>query len=169
MHVPWVDSAAAAEAAVQAAKYEPRGSRGLAATRSAGFGIQAPIGEYVRQSNLETLVVVQVESAEGVANVEELVAVDGVDVIFIGPTDLAHSLGNVGNTSHPEVQAAMERIAGVVTASDKALGIFVGTPTDAVAWRDRGARYLLTGLEPLLLGSTKNYLETVRSTEGATT
>jgi 2-keto-3-deoxy-L-rhamnonate aldolase RhmA len=63
----------------------------------------------------------------------------------------------------------MERIAGVVTASDKALGIFVGTPTDAVAWRDRGARYLLTGLEPLLLGSTKNYLETVRSTEGATT
>ena len=169
MHVPWVDSAAAAEVAVQAAKYEPRGSRGLAATRSAGFGIQAPIGEYVKQSNLETLVVVQVESALGVANVEELVAVDGVDVIFIGPTDLAHSLGHVGNPSHPEVQAAMERIAEVVTASDKTLGIFVGTPTDAVAWRDRGARYLLTGLEPLLLSSTKNYLETVRSTEGATT
>jgi len=169
MHVPWVDSAAAAEAAVQAAKYEPRGSRGLAATRSAGFGMQAPIGDYVRQSNLETLVVVQVESAEGVANVEELVAVDGVDVIFIGPTDLSHSLGHVGNPSHPEVQAAMERIAEVVIASDKDLGIFVGTPTDAVAWRDRGARYLLTGLEPLLLGSTKNYLETVRSTEGATT
>jgi 4-hydroxy-2-oxoheptanedioate aldolase len=169
MHVPWVDSGAAAEAAVQAAKYEPRGSRGLAATRSAGFGIQAPIGDYVRQSNLETLVVVQVESAEGVANLEELVAVDGVDVIFIGPTDLSHSLGHVGNPSHQEVQAAMERIAEVVTASGKALGIFVGNPTDAVAWRDRGARYLVTGLEPLLSASTKNYLETVRSTEGATT
>jgi len=168
MHVPWVDSGTVAEAAVQAAKYEPRGSRGLAATRSAGFGLQAPIGDYVRQSNRETLVVVQVESAEGVANIEELVAVDGVDVIFIGPTDLSHSLGHVGNPSHPEVQAAMERIATVVSASDKALGIFVGTPTDAVVWRNRGARYLLTGLEPLLLASTKNYLETVRTTEGAT-
>ena len=169
MHVPWVDSGAAAEAAVQAAKYEPRGSRGLAATRSAGFGLQASIGDYVCQSNLETLVVVQVESAEGVANVEELVAVDGVDVIFIGPTDLSHSLGHVGDPSHPEVQAAMNRVADVVTASSKTLGIFVANPADAVTWRDRGARYLLTGLEPLLSGSTRNYLETVRSTEGATT
>ena len=131
--------------------------------------MQAPIGDYIRRSNLETLVVVQVESAEGVANVDELVAVDGVDVIFIGPTDLSHSLGHVGNPSHPEVQTAMQRIAEVVTASDKALGIFVGAPADAVAWRDRGARYLLTGLEPLLLGSTKDYLETVRRAEGAIT
>lgn len=169
MHVPWIDSGAAAEAAVQAAKYEPRGSRGLAATRSAGFGLQASICDYVYQSNLETLVVVQVESAEGVANVEELVAVDGVDVIFIGPTDLAHSLGHVGDPSHPEVQAAMNRIAEVVTASSKTLGIFVANPADAVTWRDRGARYLLTGLEPLLSGSTRNYLEAVRSTEGAAT
>ncbi len=131
-------------------------------------GLQAPIGDYVRQSNQETLVVVQVETAEGVANVEELVEVDGVDVVFIGPTDLAHSLGHVGNPSHPEVQTAMDRIADVVTASDKALGIFVGTPADAVAWRDRGARYLPTGLEPLLSGAMQNYLETVRNTEGAT-
>ena len=131
--------------------------------------MQAPMGDYIRRSNLETLVVVQVESAEGVANIDEMVAVDGVDVIFIGPTDLSHSLGHVGNPSHPEVQTAMQRIAEVVTASDKAFGIFVGTPADAVAWRDRGARYLLTGLEPLLLGSTKDYLETVRSTGGATT
>ena len=113
--------------------------------------------------------VVQVESAEGVANVEELVAVDGVDVIFIGPTDLSHSLGHVGDPSHPEVQAAMNRVAEVVTASSKTLGIFVANPADAVTWRDRGARYLLTGLEPLLSGSTKNYLEAVRSTEGAAT
>lgn len=63
----------------------------------------------------------------------------------------------------------MERITKIVTASDKALGIFVGTPADALVWRDRGARYLLTGLEPLLLASTKNYLETVRTTEGAAT
>ena len=131
--------------------------------------MQAPLGDYVRQSNLETLVVVQVETAEGVAHVEELVAIDGVDVIFIGPTDLAHSLGHVGDPSHPEVRTAMDRIADVVVSSDKALGIFVSAPADAVAWRDRGARYLCTGLEPLLAGSMKNYLDTVRTTEGATT
>jgi 4-hydroxy-2-oxoheptanedioate aldolase len=168
LHVPWVDSGAAAEAAVEAVKYQPQGSRGLAATRSAGFGLQAPIGDYVRQSNLETLVVVQVETAEGVANVEELIAVEGVDVIFIGPTDLAHSLGHVGDSSHQEVRHAMDRIVDVVAASSKALGIFVGDPTEAVVWRGRGARYLCTGLEPLLSVSMKNYLETVRNTEGAT-
>ena len=169
IHVPWVDSGAAAEAAVQAAKYEPRGSRGLAATRSAGFGMQAGFGDYVKQSNDETLVVAQIESAEGAANIEDIVDIDGVDVIFVGPTDLSHSLGHVGNPSHPEVQAAMNRIAKVTTASDKTLGIFVSSQTDAVAWRDRGARYLVTSFETLLSGAMKNYLDTVRSTEGATT
>ena len=168
IHVPSVDSGAAAEAAVQAAKYQPRGSRGLAATRSAGFGLEAPISEYVRRSNQETLVVAQVESAEGVANIEELVAVDGVDVIFIGPTDLSHSLGHVGEPSHPEVAAAMDRITDAVSASNKTLGIFVSNATDAVAWQERGARYILTGLEPLLSSTTRTYLDTVRTTEGAT-
>lgn len=168
MHVPWVNSAAEAEAAVQAAKYQPRGSRGLAATRSAAFAVETPIGDYVRQSNDETLVVVQVETAEGVANVEAIVEIDGVDVVFLGPTDLAHSLGHVGDTGHPEVGAAMEHVAQVVAGSDKALGIFVGNPNDAVAWRERGARYLATGLEPLLSGAMRSYLETVRNTEGAT-
>jgi 4-hydroxy-2-oxoheptanedioate aldolase len=166
LHVPWVDSGAAAEAAVQAVKYQPRGSRGLAATRSAGFGVPAPLGEYVRQSNAETLVVVQVETAEGVGNIEEFVDVDGVDVVFIGPTDLAHSLGHVGDSSHPDVQRAMDRITEVVTASDKALGIFVANPTDAIAWQERGARYLTTGLEPLLKRSMQEYLGTVRNKEG---
>ena len=167
VQVPWVESGAAAEAAVQAVKYQPRGNRGLAATRSAGFGVPAPIGEYTKQANTETLVIVQVESAEGVANVGDLVAIDGVDVVFIGPTDLAHSLGHVGNPGHPEVQAAMTRIADVVAASDKALGIFVANPVDAVGWRARGAQYLATGLEPLLSNSMHTYLETVRGTEGA--
>lgn len=167
VQVPWVESAEAAEAAVQATKYQPRGSRGLAATRSAGFGVTAPIGEYTKQSNAETLVVVQVESAEGVANVGDLVAVDGVDVVFIGPTDLAHSLGHVGDTGHPAVREAMTRIADVVAGSDKALGIFVANPAEAIRWRERGARYLATGLEPLLSAPMRDYLETVRGNEGA--
>jgi len=63
----------------------------------------------------------------------------------------------------------MGRIAEVVTASEKALGIFVANPAEGVAWRERGARYLITGLEPLLSGAMHHYLETVRGTEGVPT
>jgi 4-hydroxy-2-oxoheptanedioate aldolase len=168
LQVPWVDSGPAAEATVQSVKYQPRGMRGLAATRSAGFGMQRPIGDYVRKSNEETLVVVQVETAAGVDNVEEIAGVDGVDVVFIGPTDLAHSLGHVGDGAHPDVQRAMDHVTNVVTASDKALGIFVANPQDALAWQDRGARYLVTGLEPLLKRSMHDYLTTARSNQGDT-
>jgi 4-hydroxy-2-oxoheptanedioate aldolase len=169
VQIPWVESGAAAEAAVQAAKYQPRGSRGLAATRSAGFGIQAPYGDYVRQSNRETLLVAQIESAEGAANIEDIVDNDAIDVIFIGPTDLSNALGHVGSPSHPDVRAAIDRITEVTLASDKALGAFVGNAADALAWRDRGARYLCTGFEGLMAGAIKDYLEAVRTTEGDTT
>lgn len=168
IQVPWVGTRAQAEAAVRAAKYQPLGERGLAATRAARFGVPEAIGAYTQRANAETLVVVQVETAEGVANIEELASVEGVDVVFIGPTDLAHSLGHVGDASHPVVQAAMERIAGAVLEAGRALGIFVASPADAVAWRARGARYLTTGVEPLLRGSMTDYLQKVRKTEGET-
>ena len=169
MHVPWVSTGEAAEAAVQAAKYHPLGSRGLAATRAARFAVPEPIGAYTQRANTETLTVVQVETAEGVENIDQLVGIDGVDVVFIGPTDLAHSLGHVGDASHPEVQEAMDKVAEAVLATDVALGIFVGDPSRARSWRERGARYLTTGIEPLLAGSMRNYLSRVRNTEGATT
>jgi len=130
--------------------------------------MRTSIADYVQRSNAETLVIVQVESATGVENVEEIAAVDGVDVVFIGPTDLAHSLGHVGDASHPEVQQAMDRIAEADDAAGKSLGIFVGNPDDAVAWRERGATYLATGIEPLLKPSMQTYLSTVRDTQGDT-
>jgi len=166
MHVPWVDSGEGAEAAVQAAKYQPRGTRGLAATRAARFGTIEPVGEYVQRSNRETLIVVQVETAAAVDRIEEHLEVDGVDVIFIGPSDLSHSLGHAGDVSHPEVQAAMDRIVEAVVPSGKALGIFVAKLEDAVVWRDRGARYVATGLEPLLNRSMRRFLDGLRTREG---
>jgi 4-hydroxy-2-oxoheptanedioate aldolase len=166
IHVPWVDSAEAAEAAVQAAKYQPRGSRGLAATRAARFGVPEPIGAYVARANQETLIVVQAETAAAVERIDEYLGVDGVDVIFIGPADLSNSLGHTGDASHPEVRAAMERIAAAVVPSRKALGIFVATPEDAVAWRERGARYIATGLEPLLNRSMRSFLDELRDRQG---
>ena len=111
----------------------------------------------------------QIESAEGAANIEDIVDNDAIDVIFIGPTDLSNALGHVGCPSHPDVRAAIDRITEVTLASDKALGAFVGSAADALAWRDRGARYLCTGFEGLMARAIKDYLEAVRTTEGDTT
>jgi 4-hydroxy-2-oxoheptanedioate aldolase len=166
IHIPWVNSGAEAEDAVQAAKYQPRGNRGLAATRAARFGMVEPIADYTRRANEQTLIVVQVETAAAVARIDEYLDIPDVDVIFIGPSDLSHSLGRVGNAGHPDVRAAMERVAASVTESDKALGIFVTNPADAVAWAERGARYIATGFESIFRQAMGRFLKEVRTNQG---
>lgn len=163
LHVPWVNSAAEAEAAVRSVKYGPRGIRGLASVRAAGFGQTMPLAEYTQQANAETLVVLHIETIDAVDELADIVAVDGVDVIFLGPTDLSHSLGVPGQLDHPRVQAAMERIVATVSESDAVLGTYVGNAATAAEWLDRGARYVVTGLEALLGPAMRDYLRAVRS------
>lgn len=162
LHVPWVNSGAEAEAAVRSVKYHPRGVRGLAGVRAADFGQAGPLADYVRQANAETLVVIHIETAEAVERLPEIVAVDGLDVIFIGPTDLSHSYGQPGNPQHPTVQAAMQRIIDTVARTNLALGILVGNTAAAREWRQRGARYIATTIESLLTPAARDYLKAVR-------
>lgn len=162
LHIPWVNSAVEAEAAVRAVKYYPRGIRGLAGIRAADYAQAIPFSEYVQQANRETLVVIHIETAEAVERLPEIVAVDDVDVIFIGPTDLSHSLGVPGQPQHPTVQAAMQRIVEVVADSKAALGIMVGNAPAAQQWRERGARYIAIGLESILSPAAREYLRAVR-------
>jgi 4-hydroxy-2-oxoheptanedioate aldolase len=161
--VPWVQDAEAAERAVHSIKYGPRGSRGLAGVRAADYGERGSMGEYVRTANEQTLVIVQVESAYAVEHVEEIAAVPDVDVVFIGPTDLSNSLGLPGELGHPLVVEHLERTATAVLAAGKVLGVTVPTVEGAVTWLERGARYVTTGIEPLLGPATKGWLERVRS------
>ncbi len=164
LHVPWVNSGAEAEAAVRAVKYQPRGMRGLAAIRAADFGQRAPFSQYTAEANAETLVVVHIETREAVDRLGEIVAVDGVDVIFIGPTDLSHSLGVPGQVQHPLVQAAMAEIVATVEGSGLALGIMVGSAQAAQEWQRRGARYITIGFEALLAPAMRGYLAAARET-----
>jgi len=161
-HVPMVNSAGEADHAVRAIKYGPRGSRGLAASRSAGFGQLGPYDEYVRWSNDETLVVVQIETPEAVAAVPDILTVDDVDVVFLGLTDLSQALGVPGQTSHPDVEQAAQAVAGAVTVSRVALGVLVGNAAAAVAWRERGARYIAVSLEGLIRESSQAFQTAVR-------
>lgn len=165
LQVPVVNTAAQAEAAVRAVKYVPRGDRGLAGTRASRWGLREGLGAYVERANRETLVVLHIETREAVENIAELVAVDGVDVLYLGPTDLSQSLGYPGQPNHPDVVAAMERVADVVVRSDKTLGIWATTPAATREWLDRGARYFATGLEPLLKESTVAHLESARGSK----
>ncbi|MGE0606966.1 MAG: HpcH/HpaI aldolase/citrate lyase family protein [Pirellulales bacterium] len=162
LHVPWVNTAAEAEAAVRSVKYHPRGIRGLAGVRAADFGQAGPLADYVKHANAESLVVIHIETIDAVRQLPEIVGIDGIDVIFIGPTDLSHSLGAPGQPQHPDVQAAMQQIVDIVAPTDKALGILVPTADAARQWRDRGARYIATTLESLLSPAAAAYLRAAR-------
>lgn len=163
VHVPWVNSVGGAEAAVQSVKYHPLGRRGLAGSRASEWGMYESIGDYTRRANRETMVVIQIETMDAVRAIEEFVRVEGVDVLFIGPTDLSHSLGHTGELDHPEVVAAMDRVADVVVGSDKVLGIFAGSPVAAERWIGRGARYLATGVDGLIKQGMQTYLSQLRN------
>ncbi len=163
IHVPWVNSAAEAAAAVQAAKYWPAGSRGLAGSRASDWGMTEPVGAYTERANRETLVVVHIETMDAVEAVDDYLMTDGIDVLFVGPTDLSHSLGHPGNIDHPDVVAAMDRVASAVAPSDTILGVFAGTPDRVREWRSRGARYFATSPETFLRKGMQDYLELART------
>jgi 4-hydroxy-2-oxoheptanedioate aldolase len=162
VHVPWVNSAAEAARAVRAVKYSPRGTRGLAGSRASEWGLREPIEAYVERANRETLVVIQVETQEAVDAIDEYLKVDGVDVLFLGPTDLSQSLGHPGDLRHPDVLRAMDRVADAVVGSGTTLGIYAGTVDMTKEWLDRGARYFTTSLEPFLRDGMRAHLRDVR-------
>jgi len=163
VQVPWVNTTQDVELAVQYTKYGPRGIRGLAGGRASDWGLTESIGDYTIRANRETMLIVHIETADAVELVEEYVEIDGVDVLFLGPTDLSHSLGYPGQVNHREVQAAMQHVADVVTSSNKALGIYAGTAGFAREWQERGARYIATSVEGFLLTGLQTYLENVRT------
>jgi 4-hydroxy-2-oxoheptanedioate aldolase len=163
VQVPWVNSVAEVLDVVTATKYQPLGDRGLAGSRQGGWGLTEPLAAFTTRANRETLVVIHIETAAAAAAAEQYTAVGDVDVLFIGPTDLSHSLGHPGNPAHPEVREVMEQVADVVAASDKTLGIFAGNPESVAEWYERGARYFTTGLEGILKQGMQSYLNAVRS------
>jgi 2-keto-3-deoxy-L-rhamnonate aldolase RhmA len=132
--IPWVASRAECEAAVRACRYPPAGIRGMAGGhRAGGFGRLA--AEYWRRANEEILIIVQIETVGALEAVDEILAVPGVDVAFIGPADLSAALGHPGDSKHPEVQAAIARIEAAARRAGVALA------TISRSWEDARALY----------------------------
>jgi 4-hydroxy-2-oxoheptanedioate aldolase len=163
VHIPLATSAEDADAAVRAVKYWPRGTRGLTGVRAASYGQEEPLAEYVAQANEETLVVVQIETREALERVSAIGAVDGVDVVFVGPTDLSHALGVPGQLSHPLVEEAYETVVRGMTDSPAALGVLVPDADGARRWRARGARYVAVTVDSLVTRTARAFLASVRA------
>ena len=162
VHVPWVNSASQAERAVQSIKYHPRGVRGMAGNRSGDFSLHVPLDETAALANRETLTVIHIETIQAVEAIEEYVKIDGLDVLFLGPTDLSQSMGLVGQKNHPRVLEAMNRVASAVADSDKTLGLFVPSLDNTEEWIGKGARYIATGMEGFLQKGMSEFLAGIR-------
>jgi 4-hydroxy-2-oxoheptanedioate aldolase len=119
--VPYVQNAGEAAMAVASVRYAPQGTRGVAGiTRASRYGA---VDGYLARANDEICLLVQVETAEALRNIEQIAAVDGVDGIFVGPADLAASMGFPGNPAAPEVQAAILDAIARIRAYGKPAGI----------------------------------------------
>jgi 4-hydroxy-2-oxoheptanedioate aldolase len=140
--IPLVNTAAQAREAVSLCRYPPQGSRGLnSATRNANWGAADP-AEYVAQSNRELVVAVQIETTAGLDALEEIAAVDGIDMLYVGPFDLSHSLGLTGQLGHADVRAAIARVFKAGIKSKKWLGVLAPDVAFAKWCTDQGVRFL---------------------------
>ena len=153
---PMIQSEAEAEAAVAATRYPPQGVRGLAGgTRATRYG---RVADYYRKAHTELCVIVQIETRAGLEHLDEIVAVEGVDAIFIGPTDLSASFGHPGNPRHPEVDAAIEGAMRRIIAAGKPVGIIAQDEALVRRWFDLGASFIAVGVDVSLFAKAADAL-----------
>jgi len=142
--VPYVNNAAEARAAVSAMRYPPHGTRGVAKfNRGAGFG--GDFEEYYLHAHERLLGVIQIETPEAVANAEAIAAVDGVDVLFVGPTDLSYNMGIRDQLERPDFTAALRQVAAAARRHGKAAGILVHQPALVPKVRELGYTFTALG------------------------
>lgn len=154
--IPFIETADAAKAAVAATRYPPHGERGVTGSgRASRYGRDM---RYLKDANNRIGVLLQIETRAGLHNLGEIASIPGVDGIFIGPSDLAASLGHIGNPQHSDVQAALKRAAERLHAMGKAAGILTGKPEEARRYLDWGYTFVAVGTDVGLLAKAADRL-----------
>jgi 4-hydroxy-2-oxoheptanedioate aldolase len=155
--IPMIETAEQARAMVRACQYPPHGTRGVGATaaRASRFG---SVSEYIQTADAQVCLLLQVETRAGIANLDDILAVEGVDGVFIGPSDLSTDMGHQGNSAHPEVRAVIAGAISRIKAAGKAPGILGVTEEATQAYFDMGAQFLAVGIDVLLLAQTARRL-----------
>ncbi|WP_336345930.1 HpcH/HpaI aldolase family protein [Halalkalicoccus ordinarius] len=157
--VPMIDSAAEARELVDAIRYPPEGSRGIASGRATEYGDQ--FTEYVENANGSFTTIAQIESREGLQNVEEIAAVEGINALFVGPADLSGALGVFGEEEPPELADAMDRVIEAAATADVAVGTLTVDVADVEDRIDRGFDFLIVGKDTTYLSNAHRESRTV--------
>lgn len=152
--IPMVKTAAEAEKAIVEAKYPPRGARGFGYSRANMHGID--FEEYIKTANDEIAMIMQIEHKDAIANLEEIVKIEGIDGLFVGPLDLSGSMGITGQIDHPDMQAALEKYKKVCQEHNLSAGMHIVRP-DAENIKSsisQGYTQLALGLDNVFLDET---------------
>ena len=154
--VPHVNTREAAEQAMKSAKFAPIGYRGMFGGRQS-FGVP----DYLQRANDQTLVVVLIEEIEAVNNLADILTVDNIDVFFVAPADLAQTMGHIGNHTHPDVQATIDKALAQIVAAGRTAGT-LATDDNVARYRDAGVRFFLTGWTNWVAQGAKGFLQKMR-------
>ncbi|MCC6313265.1 MAG: hypothetical protein IT337_04575, partial [Thermomicrobiales bacterium] len=160
--IPQTTTAADAERALAAMRYAPDGRRGLAGGRTFDYGLGAPMADLVPQINDRVLAMVQFEHIDSLPELEAMLALPGLDVLFVGPTDLAQSMGYPGQPNHPKVDEVIDEVCAAAQRYGVALGTVAGDVAGTKARMAQGFRLLVANAPTLLARSSRELLAGVR-------
>jgi len=147
IHVPQVETVEMAQLVVNSSKHHPLGNRGLQVyVRSASYGA-CGAADYLAAANHDSTIVVQVEGEKGVSNLDAILALEGIDVAFIGPYDLSQSLGFPGQLRHPRVKETMAQVIERARKTGKHIGTYCDDVETALGYREIGISYLTVSID----------------------
>ena len=147
--VPMVRTAEEAARVIAASKYPVEGQRSVGVTRAHRYG--PGFKEYIYSANREIITMIQIEHIEGVNNIDSILKINGIDSVLIGPFDLSASMGFLGQPDHPEVKQVIAKVKDKCRVAGVPYGIFGGSPEALEGERRDGCRYLLCGIDVILI------------------
>ena len=150
--IPHVNTKAEAQNVVDAAKFAPIGKRGMFTSRQ-GYGVP----DYLKVANDNTLLIVLIEDIAAVNNLDEILTVDHIDVFFVAPSDLASSMGHIGNAGHKEVQDVLDGAIKKIVAAGKTAGT-LAVDGNVEHYAQLGVKCFMTGIQPWIEAGAKNYM-----------
>jgi 2-keto-3-deoxy-L-rhamnonate aldolase RhmA len=157
--VPRIDNADDARSAVNASKFVPLGARGLGGACAADHFGDISIEQFIRQENDRVITIIQIETAQAMANLDSIVNVEGIDLFYIGPIDLSQSLGIPGQLDHPLLIETIKTIIKKVKSAGKPVGMHGINDEFIRFWNEQGVRYFTFGMDSALLKqSVRNVL-----------
>lgn len=160
--VPVINTAEDAREVLKSALYPPKGERGIAYfTRASSYGLIEDKTEFLKKANEEVFISIQLETGAAIENLDEILEVEGIDMFFIGPNDLAASLG-IPN-SHPEMERIIEETISKIIAKGKTAGIFVTDDETARKYTGYGAKFILASITKYLTQGVKEYLRKAKN------